>query len=167
MAAAKKVQRRKQARRTKPVRQRAQNGNGVAPPKRRRATTAESPDIGAEAVRHLVRAPADYAGVVRQFADALTRTNFKGEISAFKIRTLLRRGERLAQRAATAEHKAVIARRQRTVHDSNLWKDVLATWRLVGAAMPNHPELETPFAFMQEYMSIGRRNGPPSTPPAA
>ncbi len=167
MAAAKKARRMQPARRTKPVRQRAQNGNGATAPKRRRTARVETLDIGADAVRHLVRAPADYAGIVRQFADALTRTNFKGEISAYKIRTLLRRGERLAQRAATAEHAAVLAGRQRIAHDSNLWGNVLSTWRLIVAAMPNHPELEAPFAFMQEYMSIGRRKPPPKAPPAA
>ena len=52
------------------------------------------------------------------------------------------------------------------LHDAQLWKSILSTWRLVVAALPNHPELEGPFAFMQDYMSVGR-SAPPAPPTPA
>ena len=61
-----------------------------------------------------------------------------------------------------------VSNHYRMMHDSETWKSILDTWRLVVAAMPNHPELEQPFVFMQQDMSIGPRGGAvPPAPPAA
>jgi hypothetical protein len=132
----------------------------------RKPPAAVATDISAEDVKRLPKAPGDYAGIAQQFADALERTKFRGDITAHKIRTRLRRGQRLLQRAAKAQDAATAADRQRIVHDSQLWKSIMATWRLVVAALPAHPDLETPFAFMREYMSTSSRSAPPATPPA-
>jgi hypothetical protein len=51
------------------------------------------------------------------------------------------------------------------IQDSQAWKSMLSNWRLVQAAMPDRPDLEAPFAFMQEYMTV-TRSAPPQTPTA-
>jgi hypothetical protein len=48
---------------------------------------------------------------------------------------------------------------------SQAWKSMLSTWRLVVAAMPDRPELEQPFAFMQQYMSV--HHSAPTPEPAS
>ncbi|MFI5398456.1 MAG: hypothetical protein ACHQ9S_23225 [Candidatus Binatia bacterium] len=146
------------------------SGNG-SPRKKRNHTKTKSAampqaGIGVEQVKHLLRAPSGYADIARQFAHGLEQTNFRGDISPRKIRALLARGERLTQRAAVAQVKATAADRTRMVHDSQMWKTIMSTWRMVVAAMPDHPELEEPFAFMQAYMSV-TRSAPPAQTPAA
>ena len=111
------------------------------------------------------KAPGDYKDIARRFADALEATKFRAPVSAAKLRSMVLRGERLAQRAGALQVKATAADRRRMVQDSQAWKSMLSAWRLVGAAMPDRPELEEPFAFMQEYMSVSR-SAAPTTPPA-
>ena len=84
----------------------------------------------------------------------------------FKLAKMLQCAEYLAQRAAAEQAAATAAQHYRMMDDSQTWKSILDTWRLVVAAMPNHPELEQPFVFMQQYMSIGPRGGvvPPAPP---
>jgi hypothetical protein len=53
------------------------------------------------------------------------------------------------------------------VQESQAWKSMLSTWRLVVAATPDRPELEQPFAFMHEYMSVHHNALPPEPAPAA
>ena len=74
------------------------------------------------------------------------------------------RGERLAQRAAAAQLAATAADRRRIAQESQAWKSMLSTWRLIVAAMPERVELQEPFAFMQDYMSVTRST--PTPPPA-
>jgi len=50
------------------------------------------------------------------------------------------------------------------LHDSQVWKQILITWRLVVAAMPERPELQEPFAFMQAYMLPSRLPAPAPAP---
>jgi hypothetical protein len=38
---------------------------------------------------------------------------------------------------------------------------MLTTWRLIVAAMPERVELQEPFAFMQDYMSVTHSTPPP------
>ncbi|HXQ24495.1 MAG TPA: hypothetical protein VN812_22630 [Candidatus Acidoferrales bacterium] len=146
------------------------NGGNATPRKKRNhagnAATIAQADIGVEQVKHLLRAPSGYPEIARQFASGLEQTNFRGAISPRRIRTQLARGERLTRQAADAQVKATAAARKRMLHDSQLWKSIMATWRMIVAAMPDHPELEQPFAFMQEYMSTSRsKPAPPPTPP--
>jgi hypothetical protein len=51
------------------------------------------------------------------------------------------------------------------VQESQAWKSMLSTWRLVVAAMPDRPELEQPFAFMHQYISV--HHSPPTPEPAS
>ena len=101
--------------------------------------------------------------MARKFADALEHTKFRGTLSPQRLRSLVAQAQRLAQRAATAQLKATAADRRRMVHDSRAWKSMLSNWRLVQAAMPDRPELEQLFAFMQDYMSVTRSTAQPST----
>ena len=75
------------------------------------------------------------------------------------------RGQRLGQRVNQLQLKTTAADRRRMVQDSQAWKSLLSSWRLVQAAMPDRPELEAPFAFMQQYMSTSRSVPPPQVPP--
>jgi len=52
------------------------------------------------------------------------------------------------------------------LQDSQSWKSMLSNWRLVVVAMPDRPELEASFAFMQDYMSVNRSTPPPQAPTA-
>ncbi len=104
-------------------------------------------------------------GVAQKFADALELTQFRGTVSPQKLRRMVVRGQRLAQRAAAAQLKATAAERRRMLQDSQAWKSMLSNWRLVVAAMPDRPDLQAPFAFMQDYMSV-TRSTPPQAPPA-
>jgi hypothetical protein len=115
----------------------------------------------------MLRAPGDYREVAHKFADALEWTKFRGPVSPGKIRSMVARGQRLAQQAAAARIRATAVERRRMMQDSHAWKSVLSTWRLVVAAMPDRPELENPFAFMQQYMSTSRSTPPPQSPPPA
>lgn len=121
-------------------------------------------DLSAAELKHLAKAPGDYPDIARKFADALEATQFRGTVSPHKMRSMVARGQRLAQRAATAQLKATVADRRRMLQDSQAWKSMLSNWRLVMAAMPDRPELEQPFAFMQDYMSVTRSTPPPPTP---
>jgi len=58
------------------------------------------------------------------------------------------------------------ADRRRMLQDSQSWKSMLSNWRLVVVAMPDRPELEASFAFMQDYMSVNRSTPPPQAPTA-
>jgi hypothetical protein len=134
-------------------------------PRKKRTARAAQVDVSSAGLRHLPKAPGDYHEVARKFADALESTKFRGSVSPQKLRSMVARGERLAQRAAAAQLKAVAADRHRMLQDSQAWKSMLSNWRLVQAAMPDRPDLEAPFAFMQEYMSV-TRSTPPQTPTA-
>jgi hypothetical protein len=127
------------------------------------------PDIGADEIKRMVKAPGDYEGIARKFADALEATNFRGAVTPQQLRRMVARGERLAQRATAAQMIATAADRQRIAQESQAWKSILSTWRLVVAALPDRAALEQPFAFMQEYMSV-TRSAPtaaaPQLPPA-
>jgi hypothetical protein len=114
----------------------------------------------------LVKAQGDHHDVARKFADALDSTKFRDSVSPQKLSTMVARGERLGQRAAAARLKVVAADRLRMLQDSQAWKSILSNWRLVQAAMPDRPELEAPFAFMQAYMALTRSTAPPQTPAA-
>jgi hypothetical protein len=143
-------------------------GNASPSPRRKRtrskSAAAASAEIGVEQVKHLLRAPSGYAEIARQFANGLEQTNFHGEISPRTLRSLLARGERLAEHAAVAQLKATAAERKRMLHDSQVWKSIMSTWRMIVAAMPDHPELEEPFGFMQAYMSVTRSTPAAQTP---
>lgn len=136
-----------------------------ANPKRKvaRARTLQV-EIGIEDVKRMVKAPGDYQGVARKFADALESTKFRGAVSPRKLRSMIARGERLAQRANTAQLIATNADRRRMAQESLAWKSMLSSWRLIVAAMPDRVELQEPFAFMQDYMSV-TRSAPPPAPP--
>jgi len=60
----------------------------------------------------------------------------------------------------------LIEPRKALLQDSQAWKSMLSNWRLVLAAMPDRLDLEAPFAFMQEYMSVTRSTSPPQRPTA-
>ena len=147
----------------------SRNGTGTSNnhPRKKRAVRPVRVDLSAADLKHLPKAPGDYGDVARKFADALEATNFRGTVSAFKLRSMIARAQRLAQRAAAAQIKAVAANRRRMVQDSQAWKSMLSNWRLIQAAMPEHPELEPPFAFMQDYMSVPRSTAPPHTATAS
>jgi len=122
-------------------------------------------DLSSADLKHLAKAPGDYPDIARKFADALELTRFRGTVSPHKLRSMVVRAQRLAQRAAAAQLKATAADRRRMLQDSQAWKSMLSNWRLVTAAMPDRPELEQPFAFMQDYMSVTRSTPPsPQTP---
>ena len=131
-------------------------------PRKRRTARPAQVELSAADLKHLAKAPGDYQDIARKFADALEATKFRGSVSPQKLRTMVTRGQRLAQRAAAAQIKAMAAGRRRMLQDSQAWKSMLSNWRLVVAAMPDRPELEASFAFMQDYMSVTR-----STPPQA
>ncbi|MFI5364158.1 MAG: hypothetical protein ACHQ4J_00910 [Candidatus Binatia bacterium] len=145
---------------------RSRNGNGATNgdnnhARKKRTARAAQVDLSTADLKHLAKAPADYHEIAHKFADALELTKFRGVVSAQKLRRMVARGQSLAQRAAAAQIKAVAADRRRMLQDSQAWKSMLSNWRLVVAAMPDRPDLEAPFAFMQAYMSVAR-----STPPA-
>ncbi len=148
-----------------------QRGNGEVPRRqarvRARRVAPGATTLGREEVKHLLRAPGGYADIARQFAHALEQTGFRGPISPPKIRSLLARGERLVQSAAVARVKASATDQQRMLHDSQVWKSILSTWRLIVAAMPDRPELQGPFAFMQAYMAPSRKSAPEPAPAPA
>ena len=139
--------------------------NGSNNTAKRRPARAAAVEVSAAAVKHLAKAPGDYQAVAQKFADALELTKFRGTVSAPTLRRMVARGQQLGQRAAAAELKAMAADRRRMLQDSQAWKSLLSNWRLVMAAMPDRPELEGPFAFMQQYMSVTRSTPPPA--PAA
>jgi len=134
-------------------------------PRKKRTTRAAQVDVSSAELKHLLKAPGDYHDIARKFADALESTNFRGSVSSRKLRSMVARGERLAQRTAAAQLKAMAVDRRRMLQDSQAWKSMLSDWRLVQAAMPDRPDLEAPFAFMQEYMAV-TRSTPPQTPAA-
>ncbi len=92
----------------------ASSGKTNGKPVKRRAASngAARAVIGAAQVKHLLRAPGGYADIVRQFAYSLEKTNFRGEISPARIRSMLARGERLNRRAADAQTKAAASHRR-------------------------------------------------------
>jgi hypothetical protein len=142
----------------------AANGNHNAA--KRRTARAIQVEISSADLKHLAKAPGDYQEVARKFADALESTKFRGTVSAQRLRGMVARGQRLGQRAAAVQLKAMAADRRRMVQDSQAWKSMLSNWRLVIAAMPDRPELEAPFAFMQDYMSVTRSTPQPPAPAA-
>src|SRR5437879_618992 len=126
---------------TRPVRNSRTNnrGNGKrTAPRRRARRRIEQPDLSNEDIRHLLKAPSDYQGIGGKLADAI-------------------------EKAAAVQLRATAADRRRMMQDSETWRSMLAAWRFVQAIMPEHPELEEPFAFMQEYMSV-TRTAPAPTP---
>lgn len=140
--------------------------NGNTHPTKKRTVRAAQVDLSTADLKHLAKAPGDYQDIARKFADALEMTNFRGIVSPQKLRGMVARGQRLAQRAAAAQLKAVATDRRRMLQDSQAWKSMLSNWRLVVAAMPDRPELEAPFSFMQDYMSVTRSTPQPQTSPA-
>jgi len=150
------------------ARHRGQGGtkNGKTHARRRPAARPAQAEIGSEDLKHLAKAPGDYHEIARKFADALDLTKFRGAVSAPRLRSMVTRALRLAQRAHVAQVDAVTAERRRIVQDSQAWKSMLANWRLVTAAMPDRPDLQPAFAFMQEYMAV-KRSGTPPPPPNA
>jgi len=119
-------------------------------------------------LRRLVKPPGDYHAIARRFADEMEATGFRGTLTPRQLRILVRRGEELAQQARAAQNRATVANRRRLQQDADAWGEVLASWRLVKAALPVSPELQAPFAFMQEYMSYSRATpDTPATTPAA
>src|SRR5256885_4429558 len=75
-------------------------------------------EIGIEEVKRMVKAPSDYEDVARKFADALEHTSFRGTVSPRKLRSLVARGARLAQRAAAAQMAATTVDRRRMAQAS-------------------------------------------------
>ena len=142
----------------------ATNGNNHS--RKKRTVRVAHVELSSADLKHVAKAPGDYQDVARKFADALELTQFRGTVSAQKLRSMVAHGRRLAQRAATAQLKAMAAERRRMLQDSQAWKSMLSNWRLVVAAMPDRPELEAPFAFMQDYMSVTRSTPPPQPSPA-
>jgi len=140
-----------------------QNGNGKAHRARAHAAAA-LPDIGSVQVKHLLRAPTGYLDVARQFAHALEETGYRTQLSPARMRAMIARGDRLSQRAGGLQNRATLADRQRMLHDAQLWKAMLSMWRVIVASMPDRPDLERAFGFMQTYMSVGR-NAPEPVPP--
>jgi len=142
-----------------------QNGNGKAHRARAHAAAA-LPDIGSVQVKHLLRAPAGYLDIARQFAHALEATGYRAQLSPARMRAMIARGDRLSQRAGGLQNKATLADRQRMLHDAQLWKAMLSMWRVIVASMPDRPDLERAFGFMQAYMSVGRNAVEPVSVPA-
>ena len=138
------------------------NGNGNARGRKRVVRRAAQMTVSSADLKHLPKAPGDYHEVARKFADALEMTKFRGTVTSRQLRVMVGRGQRLAQRAHAAHLKAIAAERRRMVQDSHAWKSMLSSWRLVQAAMPERPDLEASFAFMQDYMSVTRSAPPPS-----
>ena len=105
--------------------------------RKRRAARARGvrAEIGAEDIKRMVKAPSDYEGIARQFADALQSTKFRGLVTPAKLRSMVARGERLGQRATAAQMKATSADRRRMAQESQAWKSMLSTWRLIVAAI--------------------------------
>ena len=135
---------------------------------RRKSAPAVQMHLGAEEIKRLLKAPGDYHDIAQKFAAALEMTNFRGPFSPQKLRSMVDRGRRLGQLADELQLKATAADQRRMVQDSQAWRSLLSSWRQVQAAMPDRPEFEEPFAFMQEYMSPGRSSVPPTpTPPKA
>ena len=136
----------------------AASSNGGNKPSRKRSSAASAAQkpIGADDVRHLAKAPSGYQDVMHKFADALEWAQFRAPVSPAQLRSLVSRATRAAQRAAVAQLKATAADRQRIMQEAQAWKSVRSAWRSVLAAMPDHPELEEPFAFMQDYMAASR-----------
>ncbi len=144
------------------------NGNnGGNNGRKKRAVRPVQMEISAADLKHLAKAPGDYAAIAYKFADALELTRFRGKISAVQLRRMVARGQQLAQRAAAVQLKATTAERRRMLQDAEAWKGILSNWRLIQAAMPDRPELQGPFAFMQEYMSVTPRSTPQPPTPAA
>ena len=116
-------------------------------------------------VKRLPKAPGDYEETARKFADALIETKFRGFVTGAKLRGQIARGERLAKKAAAAQHNATLADRARMVAESDAWKGMLTTWRMIVAVLPERPDLQHRFAFMSDYMSAKRSaKAPPAAP---
>ena len=148
---------------------RSRNGasnNGNNHPRKRSTARPAQVELSTADLKHLAKAPGDYQEITWKFADALEATKFRGSVSPQKLRTMVARGQRLAQRAAAAQIKAMAADRRRMLQDSQAWRSMLSNWRLVVAAMPDRPELEASFTFMQDYMSVTRSTPPPQAPTA-
>ena len=129
-------------------------------PRKKIAKIASTADL-----KHMAKAPGDYEETGRKFADALIETKFRGVVSGVKLRSQIARGERLAKKAAAAQHKATLADRARMVAESDAWKGMLTTWRMIVAVLPDRADLQHRFAFMSDYMSAKRSaKAPPAAP---
>lgn len=112
-------------------------------------------------------APADYEETLRKFAEALTATRFRAPLTASKLLSLVKKGERSAQKAAVLERKFTEADRIRIADESAAYKALLSNWRSVQARMPDDPALADAFAFMTEWMSVNRQAAEPAAPTPA
>src|SRR5579862_9915036 len=91
--------------------------NGNRPQKRPRPRGSGAM-LAAADIKRLPKAPADYEGIARKFADALESTRFRGAVTANELRGMVARGERLAQRAVAAQLAATAADRRRIAQES-------------------------------------------------
>lgn len=125
------------------------------PTKSRRAKPAPKA-IGLDEVKRMAKAPADYEETARQFATTQQTTGLRLTTSPGKVRALIGKGEKAAQKAEVARLRYVALDRTRIAAEPADYKAMLGNWRQVQALIPDRPDLADAFAFMTEWMSVQR-----------